>query len=173
MPANKNTTRKPWVDPDDAPELPPHFFTDAEITEGGKLVRPATGTLKRGGRPKAENPKVSLNLRLDPDVMAAELQRTLELVHAGKLREHSVYHTLPAELLKLHHVTLSGDGEPTLAPNFVEAVREVIHVRALEGGRLGSPGEFWQALGGKPRPFFNYSLIFALPVIAAILMFMV
>lgn len=39
-----------------------------------------------------------------------------------------------------------------------------IHVRALEGGRLGSPGEFWQALGGKPRPFFNYSLIFALPV---------
>lgn len=41
-----------------------------------------------------------------------------------------------------------------------------IHVRALEGGRLGSPGEFWQALGGKPRPFFNYSLIFALPVTA-------
>lgn len=39
-----------------------------------------------------------------------------------------------------------------------------IHVRALEGGRLGSPGEFWQALGGKPRPFFNYSLTFALPV---------
>lgn len=39
-----------------------------------------------------------------------------------------------------------------------------IHVRALEGGRLGSPGEFWQALGGKPRPFFNYTLIFALPV---------
>ena len=39
-----------------------------------------------------------------------------------------------------------------------------VHVRALEGGRLGSPGEFWQALGGKPRPFFNYSLIFALPV---------
>jgi hypothetical protein len=39
-----------------------------------------------------------------------------------------------------------------------------VHVRALEGGRLGSPGEFWQALGGKPRPFFNYTLIFALPV---------
>lgn len=69
MPANKNTTRKPWVDPDDAPELPPEFFTHAEITEGGTVVRPATGTLKRGGRPKAENPKVSLNLRLDPDVI--------------------------------------------------------------------------------------------------------
>jgi wyosine [tRNA(Phe)-imidazoG37] synthetase (radical SAM superfamily) len=69
--------------------------------------------------------------RLDPDVMATELQRTLEFVHAGKLREHSVYHNLPAELLQLHHVTLSGDGEPTLAPNFIEAVREVVHVRAL------------------------------------------
>lgn len=69
MPANKNATRKPWVDPDDAPELPPHFFTDAEISEGGVVIRPATGTLKRGGRPKAENPKVSLNLRLDPDVI--------------------------------------------------------------------------------------------------------
>lgn len=45
------------------------------------------------------------------------------------------------------------------------ALREQpIHVRALEGGRLGSPGELWQALGGRPRPFFNYSLIFALPV---------
>ena len=69
--------------------------------------------------------------RLDTDVMAAELQRTLEFVQAGRLRELPVYHNLPAELLQLHHVTLSGDGEPTLAANFVEAVREVVHVRAL------------------------------------------
>jgi wyosine [tRNA(Phe)-imidazoG37] synthetase (radical SAM superfamily) len=69
--------------------------------------------------------------RLDTDVMAVELQRTLEFVHAGRLRELPVYHNLPPELLQLHHVTLSGDGEPTLAKNFVEAVREVVHVRAL------------------------------------------
>jgi len=41
------------------------------------------------------------------------------------------YRNAPDELLKLRHVTLSGDGEPTLCPNFVEAVHAVIHVRAL------------------------------------------
>lgn len=69
MPENKNTTRKAWVDPDDAPELPPEFFAQAEIAEGGKIIRPATGTLKRVGRPKADRTKVSLNLRLDPEVI--------------------------------------------------------------------------------------------------------
>lgn len=42
-----------------------------------------------------------------------------------------------------------------------------IHVRALENGRLGSPGELWQALGGRPRSFFSYALTFALPVRAS------
>ena len=68
---------------------------------------------------------------LDVDVMAAELQATLALASDGRLRELSCYRNLPDELLKLRHVTLSGDGEPTLCPNFVEAVHAVIHVRAL------------------------------------------
>jgi wyosine [tRNA(Phe)-imidazoG37] synthetase (radical SAM superfamily) len=38
---------------------------------------------------------------------------------------------LPEELLQLRHVALSGDGEPTLCPNFEEAVEAVVHVRAL------------------------------------------
>jgi wyosine [tRNA(Phe)-imidazoG37] synthetase (radical SAM superfamily) len=33
-------------------------------------------------------------------------------------------------LLKLRHVALSGDGEPTLCPCFVEAVQAVVHIRA-------------------------------------------
>lgn len=65
------------------------------------------------------------------EVMAAELQKTLEFVRAGRLRERHGYRTLPEELLELRHVTLSGDGEPTLCPNFAEAVEEVVHVRAL------------------------------------------
>jgi wyosine [tRNA(Phe)-imidazoG37] synthetase (radical SAM superfamily) len=33
----------------------------------------------------------------------------------------------------LRHVALSGDGEPTLSPQFAEAVQSVVHVRALGG----------------------------------------
>jgi wyosine [tRNA(Phe)-imidazoG37] synthetase (radical SAM superfamily) len=68
--------------------------------------------------------------KLDVLVMVAELERTLELVHSGRIRERPNYRTLPGELLKLRHVALSGDGEPTLCPKFVEAVEAVVHLRA-------------------------------------------
>jgi len=67
------------------------------------------------------------------DVMAGELYRTLRAVRMGQLRPRPFYQHLPAELLELRHVALSGDGEPTLAPNFVEAVQAVARVRALSG----------------------------------------
>ena len=72
-------------------------------------------------------------LRLDVDVMAAELKQTLGFVLAGRLRERPWYRAVPDELLQLRHVTLSGDGEPTFAPNFVEAVQSIVHVRAMAG----------------------------------------
>jgi wyosine [tRNA(Phe)-imidazoG37] synthetase (radical SAM superfamily) len=71
--------------------------------------------------------------KLAVDVMAAELHRTLLAVQQGQLRSRPWYQSLPAELLQLRHVALSGDGEPTLAPNFVEAVQAVVRVRALGG----------------------------------------
>ena len=74
---------------------------------------------------------VPRELRLDVDAMAAELTRTIAFVRAGRLRERPWYRAMPDELLQLRHVTLSGDGEPTLAPNFTEALQELIHVRAL------------------------------------------
>lgn len=67
---------------------------------------------------------------LDIDVMAAELERTLTLVHNGGLAAHASYAHLPAELLRLRQINLSGDGEPTLSPQFVEAVHAAVHVRA-------------------------------------------
>jgi wyosine [tRNA(Phe)-imidazoG37] synthetase (radical SAM superfamily) len=72
----------------------------------------------------------SRDSRLDVPVMIAELERTLELVSSGGLRERPCYRTAPPDLLELRHVTLSGDGEPTLCPNFVKAVEAVIHLRA-------------------------------------------
>lgn len=73
----------------------------------------------------------SLEKKLDVDVMANELRKTISYIRSGKLAERSTYHALPAELLELRHVTLSGDGEPTLATNFVETVQSVVRVRAL------------------------------------------
>ena len=70
---------------------------------------------------------------LDVDAMGEELRRTLLFVHQGRLRERPTYQALPDELLQLRHVALSGDGEPTLAPNFTEAVQTVVRVRALGG----------------------------------------
>ena len=75
----------------------------------------------------------SAETTLDVGVMGEELQRTLTYVLQGRLHERPHYQSLPTELLQLRHVALSGDGEPTLAPNFAEALQEVIHVRALGG----------------------------------------
>lgn len=70
---------------------------------------------------------------LDIDIMAAELRQTLAFVRAGRLRERPWYRVLPDELLQLRHVSLSGDGEPTLSPKFPQALEAVVHVRALCG----------------------------------------
>jgi wyosine [tRNA(Phe)-imidazoG37] synthetase (radical SAM superfamily) len=71
-----------------------------------------------------------LNLKLDLRSMAEELDKTLLLVRSGKIREHPAYRGLRNDLLQLRHVALSGDGEPTLCPNFTEAVEVVVHMRA-------------------------------------------
>jgi len=71
--------------------------------------------------------------RLDVNVMAAELRLTLAFVLGGRLRERPWYRVVPDELLQLRHVTLSGDGEPTLAPDFVETIQAIVHVRATSG----------------------------------------
>ena len=70
---------------------------------------------------------------MDVDVMVGELQNALTLVQSNGLRELSDYAALPDELLQLRHVCLSGDGEPTLCPNFEEVVEAVVHIRASRG----------------------------------------
>ena len=67
---------------------------------------------------------------IDCDVAAIELERALRMVHSGVLRQLPPYTSVPEELLKLRHVALSGDGEPTQSPKFLETVEAVVHVRA-------------------------------------------
>jgi len=71
---------------------------------------------------------------LDLSVLATELESMITLVTRGKLRGQSPYSHMPAELLRLRHVAISGDGEPTLCPSFRAAVETVVHVRATSRG---------------------------------------
>jgi len=59
-----------------------------------------------------------------------ELKRALEWFHSGEGGRQPPYSNVPEDLLKLRHVALSGDGEPTLCPNFVEVIEGIIHLRA-------------------------------------------
>jgi len=68
--------------------------------------------------------------RLEVPAMVQELDELLAQVHSGEIRHRPGYQTAPPELLKLRHVALSGDGEPTLCPNFTPAVEAVIHLRS-------------------------------------------
>jgi wyosine [tRNA(Phe)-imidazoG37] synthetase (radical SAM superfamily) len=68
---------------------------------------------------------------LNVDVMVEELRTALDLVNSGKISERPQFKNVPPELLKLRQISLSGDGEPTLAENFLEVVQAVVHVRAL------------------------------------------
>src|SRR3954471_20375961 len=80
---------------------------------------------------EVDRSRPSVGSGLDVPAMGTELGHTLGLVHSGRIRERPSYRNLPGDLLKLRHVALSGDGEPTLCPNFLEAVEKVVHVRAV------------------------------------------
>ncbi|HEY5412744.1 MAG TPA: BrnA antitoxin family protein [Caulobacteraceae bacterium] len=62
-------TMKRLLEQDDAPAWTDDVFERAELREGDEVTRPASGTLTRRGRPKLENPKRQVTLRLDPEVL--------------------------------------------------------------------------------------------------------
>lgn len=62
--------------------------------------------------------------------VATELSSALAMVNAGLLMQHPYFAALPPDMLRLAHVAISGDGEPTLCPNFSEVVEGMVHLRA-------------------------------------------
>lgn len=55
---------------EEVPELDEHFFAHARVRSAGKVIRDATGTLSRRGRPpKGTAPKIQQTLRLSPEVI--------------------------------------------------------------------------------------------------------
>jgi uncharacterized protein (DUF4415 family) len=55
---------------EEAPEWTDDQIDRAEFAIGGKVIRPANGTLTKPGRPKKTDPKKSVHLRLSQDVLA-------------------------------------------------------------------------------------------------------
>ncbi len=68
--------------------------------------------------------------RVNVETLSAELAAMLGRVRGRRVRELPGCESLPEELLALKEVALSGDGEPTLCPNFTEVVETVVHLRA-------------------------------------------
>jgi wyosine [tRNA(Phe)-imidazoG37] synthetase (radical SAM superfamily) len=61
---------------------------------------------------------------VNPSVLAVELESVLMSVNDPRLA------VLPCQMPPLPQVTISGDGEPTLCPNFAKAVEAIVHLRA-------------------------------------------
>ena len=68
---------------------------------------------------------------VDVDGLALELDTALKAIALGQGPRELAYSRFPAEWLSLRQVMLSGEGEPTLCPNFIEVVETLIHARAL------------------------------------------
>ena len=50
-----------WIDPDDAPKLDRKWFAEADLRQGDKVIR--------RGRPRSENSKQAVSLRLDSEIL--------------------------------------------------------------------------------------------------------
>ena len=69
MSENAKDTSTDWTDPDEAPEWSDDVLERAALYDGETLVRAGQGTLTRRGRPRLDNPKRQVTLRLDGDVI--------------------------------------------------------------------------------------------------------
>lgn len=67
---------------------------------------------------------------VDVPALSVELSAMLTRVAENKIGELPGFGRLPAELLALKEVALSGEGEPTLCPQFRVVVNEIVRMRA-------------------------------------------
>lgn len=58
MNVKKPSSKQPWIDPDDAPELDEAFLAEADLFHGEKLIR--------RGRPLAAVTKAPITIRFNP-----------------------------------------------------------------------------------------------------------
>ena len=66
---------------------------------------------------------------VDFDTLRLELKETVRVVLSGELFSEERFHDTPPEKRSLHDFAFSGDGEPTLSPQFSQAVQLVADLR--------------------------------------------
>lgn len=69
------------------------------------------------------------NKKLRIPQMGEELSHLLQLAFTDQLQNISEFKAIPRELLDFKCVHLSGDGEPTLSPDFYKVVKELTRIR--------------------------------------------
>lgn len=111
MTEREKDTKGAWIDPDDAPEWTDEMFDRAQLSVGGIVIREATGTLtKRGRPPVAGEAKQQVTLRLAPTVIRhfretgagwqTRLNAVLERHVSGTIREHA--RSMPRSVTRVH-----------------------------------------------------------------------
>ncbi len=62
--------------------------------------------------------------------MISELKQILAMVIQNRIKDLPMYRDVPLDLIQFRELAISGDGEPTLSPDFCEAIEAIVHLRA-------------------------------------------
>jgi wyosine [tRNA(Phe)-imidazoG37] synthetase (radical SAM superfamily) len=79
--------------------------------------------------------------KIDIPVLEQELDQLLFRVQRGSLWDSPPFNTAAPALRVVRDIAIAGDGEPTAAPEFVDAIASVGHVARRRGLRLGLSGD--------------------------------
>jgi len=72
---------------------------------------------------------------IDLDVLENELRQTLAQAVGGELFKTDLFRNTSPSLRRINDIAFSGNGEPTLSPQFADAVRTVVRVLDEPGNR--------------------------------------
>src|ERR1043166_7735392 len=82
---------------------------------------------------------ISIGLNVNPDKVCnfdciyCQVDRTMpEIVKSGDRAQHPPFNAVPAGLLRLNDIALSGDAEPTTLPKFSETIAMIVRVKPPE-----------------------------------------
>ncbi len=80
----------------------------------------------------ASRPHPARDRNVNIKLLMKEFHQALQWTQSGDVSHMGCFKGVPQDLLKVKKVLISGDGEPTLCPNFACALEALVHERAQE-----------------------------------------